>query len=225
MWLSKFLDLKDDIKSLAAEVKDEIFKGRKSKKLTPLEFTILENIFNSNELSGYDLIQSLDKHFAGTWKARSGTIYPILSKLKRDGFLKIKTVKSPIGPLKKLYYLTEIGESLLKVKVNKNFLDQIKFMENFLIELASIYIKSFPEGEKKDNVKEVYTLLSESFERIKNSLKSSLEIILKCPECGEVIDRDSAVFCSLCGADLKAKKDDAESDFEPKEALNADGES
>ncbi|MBY9012843.1 MAG: helix-turn-helix transcriptional regulator, partial [Candidatus Lokiarchaeota archaeon] len=48
-------------------------------------------------------------------------IYPILSKLERNGFLKSKLVKSPIGPLRKLYTLNNAGEELLKLKVNMNY--------------------------------------------------------------------------------------------------------
>ena len=84
MWLGKFLDLEDDIEMLRSKIKKEIFKKIKKRRLTPLEFTIIEVIFNSNALSGYDIIQTLNKHFAGTWKARSGTVYPILSKLERN---------------------------------------------------------------------------------------------------------------------------------------------
>ena len=82
-----------------------------NRKLTPLEFTIIETIFNNQQISGYDLIRILNDHFAGTWEAQSGTIYPILSKLKRDGFLAIKNVKSPVGPIKKVYSLTEAART------------------------------------------------------------------------------------------------------------------
>ena len=86
MWLSKFLDLKEDVKGLTEDIKDAIFKDLKKERLTPLEFTILENVFNAEKITGYDLIQRLNDQFAGTWEAKSGTIYPILSKLKKNGF-------------------------------------------------------------------------------------------------------------------------------------------
>ncbi|GAH45274.1 unnamed protein product, partial [marine sediment metagenome] len=60
MWLGKFLDLEDDIEMLRSKIKQEIFKKIKKNKLTPLEFTIIELTFNSNALSGYDIIQTLN---------------------------------------------------------------------------------------------------------------------------------------------------------------------
>ncbi len=194
MWLGKFLDLED----VRSKIKQEIFKKIKKNKLTPLEFTILEVIFNSNALSGYDIIQTLNKHFAGTWKAKSGTVYPILSKLQRNGFLNFKMVKSPIGPIRKIYSLTNAGEEILKLKVNKNFYDQLKFLENFIIELASIYVKSHPKQARKEIIDEVQTTLNESFERIKESIPSTLRFKAKCNNCGIEIGRKVA-YCPFCG--------------------------
>ena len=134
MWLGKFLDFEDDIKELKSKTKKEIFNSLGKSKLTTLEFTIIENIFNSQLLSGYDLIKNLNQHFAGTWEARSGTIYPILRKLEKDGFLKSKKVRSQIGPLRKIYSLTEPGEEILKYKVNKKLKAKwLKVDDSFLI--------------------------------------------------------------------------------------------
>jgi len=166
MWLGKFLDLEEDIKELRSKIKEELFDNIKKNKLTPLEFTIIESIFNNKKLSGYDLINSLNKHFAGTWKAKSGTVYPILSKLKKNGFLNIERGKSEIGPIKKVYSLTEAGEELLKVKVNKNFREQIQFIENFLTELSTIYIHSIPEEKKAKEIEEVKVLLKKTLESV-----------------------------------------------------------
>ena len=97
MWLGKFLDIEDDKNELKSKINEELLNTLHKNKLTPLEFTIIESIFNSKQLSGYDLIRNLNRHFAGTWEAQSGTIYPMLSKLEKDGFLKAQKVKSPIA--------------------------------------------------------------------------------------------------------------------------------
>ena len=201
MWLGKFLDLEDDIEELRSKIKKDLFIGIKKFKLTPLEFTILETIFNCKELAGYDLILNLNKHFAGTWEAQSGTIYPILSKLKRDGFLSFRPVKSPIGPIRKVYSLSEAGERILKTKVNNNFEDQLKFMGNFLIELSSIYIQSHPKEEEDDIINEVQNLIKKILETVVETIPSTLIYKRKCEQCGSEMER-IASFCSICGATL-----------------------
>ena len=205
MWAGKFLNLEDD-EILTSKIKQEIFKNIKTKTLTPLEFTTLEVIFNSNALSGYDIIQTLNKHFAGTWKARSGTVYPILSKLKRNGFLKSETVKSPIGPIRRVYSLSEAGEEILKLKVNKNFAEQLKFLENFIIELASIYVKSHDKQVRKKVINDVLATLNDSFERIKGSIPSTLRFKAKCTNCGIEIGR-KVVYCPFCGTHLTPEEE------------------
>ena len=202
MWLGKFLDLEEDIEELRSKIEKQIFTNIKKNKLTPLEFTIIESIFNNQHISGYDLIRILNDHFAGTWEAQSGTIYPILSKLKRDGFLKITKVKSPVGPIKKVYSLTEAGEELLKIKVNKNFLDQLTFVENFLTELSAVYIHSLPEEHKEKSIIEVQKMLRNTMDNVIDTLPSVVEFKIKCKKCGSEISRMEAKFCESCGEPL-----------------------
>ncbi|KKK43634.1 hypothetical protein LCGC14_0471450 [marine sediment metagenome] len=204
MWLGKFLDFEDDIKDLRSKIKKEIFNNLGKSKLTPLEFTIIETIFNSQLLSGYDLMKNLNLHFAGTWEARSGTIYPILRKLERDGFLKSKKVRSQIGPLRKIYSLTEPGEELLKYKVNKNYKDQLKFIENMLVELSSIYITSFPVKKQKKKVEEIREILKEMFGAILNKIPPASRPQMRCYECGFEIGKEIS-NCTNCGATLAIK--------------------
>jgi PadR family transcriptional regulator PadR len=201
MWLGKFLDFEEDIKNLKTKIKEEIFNNLKKSKLTPLEFTIIENIFNSKQLSGYDLIKNLNKHFAGTWEAHSGTIYPILSKLEKDGFLKAQKVRSPIGPLRKVYSLTKAGDELLKHKVNENYLDQLKFIENFLVELSSIYIQSFPHKDKKEKIEEIRSALKDTLKNVMDIIPAVLEFKTTCFKCGSEISRE-VTYCPDCGASL-----------------------
>ena len=50
MWLGKFLDFEDDIKELKSKIKKDMFDSLGKSKLTPLEFTIIETIFNSTTI-------------------------------------------------------------------------------------------------------------------------------------------------------------------------------
>ncbi len=206
MWLGKFLDLEDDIEELGSIVKKELIDSLQKSKLTPLEFTIIETIFNSQQLSGYDLIKNLNRSFAGTWEAQSGTIYPILRKLEKDGFLKAQKVKSPIGPIKKVYSLTEAGEELLKYKVSKNFFEQLKFIENFLVELSSIFIRSFPSRDQIQKISEIQNALNQTFKNIMNNIPPTLEFKTMCNNCGAEIGREVA-YCPQCGESLFNKKE------------------
>lgn len=201
MWLDKFLDL-DDLEEDSKQLTDTIMGNLEKKRLSPLEFTILETIFNARVLSTNDLLLNLNRHFAGTFEAKEGTVKPILSKLKKRGFLETKKVKSPMGPLKKVNYLTEAGKEILKTKVSNNFEEQIRFIENFLIELSAIYIKAFPEKQREERMIEVQELIQSSLNAVKTGIYFKIILEGKCPACQANIDRKNSNFCPVCGARL-----------------------
>ena len=204
MWLSKFLDLNEDLETLPPEIREKILQTIKKKKITPLKFTILEQILKyPNGISGYDLINALNKHFAGTWEAHSGTIYPILSKLKNEGFLKTKNVKSPIGPIKKVYSITEIGKTIIETKINVKFIEQVNFLKNFIVELLRIYIGTIPEEEKDERLSEIYELMDGMYNDISNTFFQDIRFKKICPNCNTEIHRKESVYCFYCGSALK----------------------
>ena len=75
-----------------------------------LEFCIL-NAIKGKSLYGYDIVRTL-RGIEGL-VISEGTIYPILSRLKREGFVKTTIKESTEGPPRKYYELTEEGEKIL----------------------------------------------------------------------------------------------------------------
>ena len=71
-----------------------------------LELCIV-NLLAKRDLYGYDLVKKL----AGIrgLVVTEGTIYPLLSRLKRMGLLKTRLVESASGPARKYYALTPEG--------------------------------------------------------------------------------------------------------------------
>lgn len=204
MWMGKFLDLEENMDEFPLEIRNKILYTLKRKKLTPLEFTILEHVIKYPKgIPGYDLKGVLNKHFAGTWEAQSGTIYPLLSKLKYKGFLATKTVKSPIGPLKIVYTLTDIGKTIIKTKINSNFIEQIKFIGNFIVELLNIYIDTIPEEEKEENFKKMHELMDGLCNSIFKTLSPEESYKIICSNCNTEIHRRGAKYCFYCGSTIE----------------------
>ena len=75
-----------------------------------LELCIL-NVIGRARVYGYDIVKRLRD--VDALVVREGTIYPILSRLKRDGLVKTSLEESPEGPARKYYELTKRGEQLL----------------------------------------------------------------------------------------------------------------
>jgi PadR family transcriptional regulator PadR len=75
-----------------------------------LELCIL-NVIGRRRVYGYDIVRQLRDIDALV--VREGTIYPILSRLKRDGLVRTSLEESPEGPARKYYELTRRGGQLL----------------------------------------------------------------------------------------------------------------
>jgi PadR family transcriptional regulator PadR len=75
-----------------------------------LELCIL-NVIGRSRVYGYDIVRQLRDIDALV--VREGTIYPILSRLKRDSLVRTSLEESPTGPARKYYELTRRGQQLL----------------------------------------------------------------------------------------------------------------
>jgi len=75
-----------------------------------LELSILSAI-RGRQLYGYDIVKRL-RDIDGLVMSE-GTIYPILSRFKREELVKTSLVESNEGPARKYYQLTPYGDKLL----------------------------------------------------------------------------------------------------------------
>jgi len=75
-----------------------------------LELCIL-NTLRGARLYGYDIVKQL-RQIEGL-VISEGTIYPILSRFKREGLVETSIEESQEGPPRKYYRLTDRGEELL----------------------------------------------------------------------------------------------------------------
>lgn len=76
------------------------------------------NAISVEPLYGYDIVRQLRK-IEGL-VISEGTIYPILSRFKREGLVKTTLKESDQGPARKYYQLTAAGEKLLQ-KMNSQW--------------------------------------------------------------------------------------------------------
>ncbi len=147
---------------------DEEKKKKKDRvNLSPLEVLILAQL-RSREIRnngdpvgqyGYEMITDLNKLFAGSWEAKSGTIYPILSKLKSNKNMIVDSrQKSPLGPVKKVYKLTELGRKSIDQIITSNFEGDLDFILQFLNIMAP-FLSTMSEEEKSDELFDKLTMI------------------------------------------------------------------
>ena len=72
-----------------------------------LELCIL-NLVNRESMYGYQIVKRLIS--VPGLVITAGTVYPLLSRLKREGLLTSSLVESPHGPARRTYTLTAAGK-------------------------------------------------------------------------------------------------------------------
>ncbi|NTW44693.1 MAG: PadR family transcriptional regulator [Anaerolineaceae bacterium] len=75
-----------------------------------LEGCILK-IISEEELYGYKIVEILNNI---GFDVNEATVYPILARLQNKGMLKVDKRPSPLGPSRKYYFVTKIGQENLK---------------------------------------------------------------------------------------------------------------
>lgn len=71
-----------------------------------IEFSIL-NLLTHGESYGYEILQSLQQ--IEELVVTDSTVYPILSRLRKDGYLKVQVKPSTSGPPRRYFALTALG--------------------------------------------------------------------------------------------------------------------
>lgn len=69
-------------------------------------------IIQKEETYGYEILSSLEN--SGFENLGEGTLYPVLSRLDKNGYISCRKAKSPLGPIRKYYSITEEGKIYLE---------------------------------------------------------------------------------------------------------------
>lgn len=159
--------------------------------VSPIEYAIMAHlrrreILKKEQLGQYgnELIKELNKLFEGTWIAQSGTIYPILTKMDDPSdkdLLQSENKKTELGPVKKIYRLTDNGRMVIDQLLFENYRTELEFMERY---------------------KEFLKPIEQFFKVNKPQIISSTEDAKICPNCGEILEK-RARFCSICGEKIE----------------------
>ncbi|MBO5489077.1 MAG: PadR family transcriptional regulator [Eubacterium sp.] len=68
-------------------------------------------VISKEETYGYEILQKLSSY--GFDELAEGTMYPVLTRLEKKGYVACRKVKSPLGPIRKYYSITELGSEYL----------------------------------------------------------------------------------------------------------------
>ena len=72
-----------------------------------LEYCVL-TVLSRGESYGYEIVAALGR--IAEFAVSESTVYPILARLRQEGFLKVRDVPSGQGPMRRYFSLTALGK-------------------------------------------------------------------------------------------------------------------
>lgn len=69
-------------------------------------------VIEKGETYGYEILSQLEQY--GFEELVEGTLYPVLTRLNKNGYIDCRKAKSPLGPVRKYYSITKEGEARLR---------------------------------------------------------------------------------------------------------------
>lgn len=69
------------------------------------------SVISRGETYGYEILSILEQD--GFEDLGEGTLYPVLTRLDKNGYISCRKAKSPLGPIRKYYTITELGTQRL----------------------------------------------------------------------------------------------------------------
>lgn len=103
-----------------------------------LEYCVL-TVLSGGESYGYEIVAALGRN--EEFSVSESTVYPILARLRQEGYLKVRDVPSPQGPTRRYFSLTAIGR--VRLAEMNNHLKQIN--------RAIAKLKPTPRKDREDD--------------------------------------------------------------------------
>lgn len=69
-------------------------------------------VISRGETYGYEILAELER--SGFDQLGEGTLYPVLTRLDKNGYITCRKAKSPLGPVRKYYSITDTGVNRLE---------------------------------------------------------------------------------------------------------------
>ena len=107
-----------------AEFRQKMDKETKAGLISLLVLCVIKE--TNEPMYGYKIIQTIEELSQENLKFQEGTVYAILRSLQRQGLLESYIEESPLGPPRKYYKTTKIGEEALE----KGLQDWSKMVES-----------------------------------------------------------------------------------------------
>jgi len=116
------------------------FSGHHGGLFSGLDILVLSIIRNREGISGYEVSQEINKKFKPLWRASPGTIYPLLNRLDKKGFVVSEEFIDDNNRQKKIYRITNQGVRRLKEVLKDNFEQSMNTLADYIRTVVNAWL-------------------------------------------------------------------------------------
>ena len=116
------------------------FSGHRGDPFSGLDILVLSIIRNREKITGYEIIQEINKKFKPMWRASPGTIYPLLNRLDEKGFVETEEFVDENNRQKKIYTITIQGIERLKEVLKDNFETSMNTLGDYIRTIVNAWL-------------------------------------------------------------------------------------
>lgn len=80
---------------------------------------VILTLLKKNSMHGYDIFVSMGDIGDGQFRFKQGTLYPLLYRLERAGWIEAEWQEPPVGKKRKVYRITKDGRRVLKERTQQ----------------------------------------------------------------------------------------------------------
>lgn len=80
---------------------------------------VVLTLLRERPMYGYEILVSLSDRGNGEFRFKQGTLYPLLYRLEREGWIKAKWITPKSGKKRKVYSLTADGRTTQKARLSE----------------------------------------------------------------------------------------------------------
>jgi len=116
------------------------FSGYHGGSFSGLDLLVLSIIRNREGISGYEISQEINKKFKPMWRASPGTIYPLLNRLDKNGYVEIEEFIDKNNRKKKIYRISVQGMERLKEVLKDNFEPSMNTLGDYIRTVVNAWL-------------------------------------------------------------------------------------
>jgi DNA-binding PadR family transcriptional regulator len=129
---------------------------------------VLLGLLHAEPRTGYDLARSMQDELASAWSAGVSQIYPALARLRRNGWVLLRTLGPRRGPPRLLYRVTAAGRrELARWLLSPPPEPPARRRNPLLVRIA--FLDALPPADRRRAIAEVDAALASELERWKAS--------------------------------------------------------